>query len=94
MKIKMKYQTLRIIASCLWILSWVVIAVGVVVSIIIGVGAATAVAKIGFLLGGFVGTAVFGMIFMAASKLISLFIDIEDDLNRIADNREKKEEQD
>jgi uncharacterized membrane protein len=88
----MKYRALRIIASCLWILSWVVVVVGVVVSIIIGIGAATAIAKVGFLLGGFVGTAVFGMMFMAASKMISLFIDIESDLSRIADSREKKKE--
>jgi hypothetical protein len=85
----MKYQTLRIIASCLWILSWVIIAAGVVISVIIGIGASTAAAKIGFLLGGFVCTSLFGLLFMAASKLILLFIDIEEDLNHIIDKTDK-----
>ena len=85
----MKYQTLRIIALCLWILSWVIIAVGIAVSIIIAVGAATAIAKVGFLLAGFVGTAVSGMLFMAVSKMISLFIEIKEDISRILDKVEK-----
>ncbi|MDD3677917.1 MAG: hypothetical protein PHD14_01640 [Dehalococcoidales bacterium] len=87
----MKYQTLRIIALCLWILSWVIIAVGVAVSIIIAVGAATAIAKIGFLLAGLVGTAVTGMLFMAVSKMITLFIEMKEDISRIRDKSEKSD---
>ena len=87
----MKYQTLRIIALCLWILSWVIIAVGVGVSIVIAVGAATAIAKIGFLLVGLVGTAITGMMFMAVSKLISLFIEMKEDISRILDKIDKNE---
>jgi uncharacterized membrane protein len=87
----MKYQTLRIIALCLWILSWVIIAVGVAVSIIIAVGAATAMAKIGFLLAGLVGTAVTGMLFMAVSKMITLFIEMKEDISRIRDKSEKSD---
>ncbi|MDD5288706.1 MAG: hypothetical protein PHY28_06320 [Dehalococcoidales bacterium] len=87
----MKYQTLRIIALSLWILSWVIIAAGVAVSIIVAVGAATAVAKIGFLLVGFVGTALSGMLFMAVSKMISLFIEIKEDISRILDKTEKND---
>jgi|GEM_PF-946590 len=85
----MKYQTLRIIALCLWILSWVVIAVGVAVSIIVAVGAATAIAKIGFLLAGLVGTAISGLMFMAISKTLSLFIDIKEDISRILEKMGK-----
>jgi hypothetical protein len=88
---KMKYQTLRIIALCLWILSWVIIAVGVGVSIVIAVGAATAIAKIGFLLVGLVGTAISGMMFMAVSKLISLFVEIKEDVSRILDKIDKND---
>ena len=91
MKKKMKYQTLRIIALCLWILSWVIIAIGVAVSIIIAVGAATAIAKIGFLLAGLVGTAVSGMLFMAVSKMITLFIEMKEDISRILDKSEKSD---
>jgi len=87
----MKYQTLRIIALCLWILSWVIIAIGVAVSIIIAVGAATAIAKIGFLLAGLVGTAVSGMLFMAVSKMITLFIEMKEDISRILDKSEKSD---
>jgi hypothetical protein len=87
----MKYQTLRIIALSLWILSWIIIAVGVGVSIVVAVGAATAIAKIGFLLVGLVGTAISGMLFMAVSRMISLFIEIKQDVSRILDKMEKND---
>ena len=90
-KNKMKHQTLRIVAFCLGILAWVVIVVGVVVSIIIGIGAATAVAKVGFLLAGLIGTAIIGLLFIGASKMIVLFIQMEEDLSRIADKMDKKD---
>ncbi|MFA5629755.1 MAG: hypothetical protein WC958_05895 [Dehalococcoidales bacterium] len=85
----MKYQTLRIIAQSLWILAWAIVVIGVAVSIAIAVGAATAVAKIGFLLLGLIGTAVTGMIFMAISKVLSLFVDIKEDIARILEKIEK-----
>jgi len=79
-----KYQTLRIAASCLSVLTWVVVAFGVVASIIIGIGAANIIAKVGFLLGGFALTAICALMLLAASKFIYLFIDIEEDLSEIA----------
>jgi len=86
----MKHQTLRMAASCLGILTWVVMAVGVIVSLIIGIGAASVVAKVSFLLGGFVLTAILGLMLLVTSKLIYLLIEIEEDLSRIADNTEPK----
>jgi hypothetical protein len=79
----MKYHTLRIAASCLNILAWVVITVGVIVSIVVGVGAATVLAKVSFLLGGFVLTAICALMLVVASRLIYLFIDIEEDLSEV-----------
>jgi len=46
----------------------VVIVVGIIVSIIIGIGAATIIAKIGFLIGGFVGTGLFGLLYLLHRK--------------------------
>ncbi|MFC1874622.1 hypothetical protein ACFLY3_00475 [Chloroflexota bacterium] len=86
----MRHQTLRMAASCLGILTWVVVAVGVIVSLIIGIGAATAVAKVSFLLGGFVLTAILGLMLLVTSKLIYLLIEIEEDLSKIADNTKQK----
>ena len=86
----MKHQTLRMAASCLGILTWVVMAVGVIVSLIIGIGAASVVAKVSFLLGGFVLTAILGLMLLVTSKLIYLLIEIEEDLSKIADNTEPK----
>ena len=77
-------------ASCLGILTWVVVAVGVIVSLIIGIGAATVVAKVSFLLGGFVLTAILGLMLLVTSKLIYLLIEIEEDLSEIADNTRQK----
>ena len=77
-------------ASCLGILTWVVMAVGVIVSLIIGIGAASVVAKVSFLLGGFVLTAILGLMLLVTSKLIYLLIEIEEDLSEIADNTKQK----
>ena len=77
----MKYQTLRIAASCLSVLAWVVVTFGVIASIIIAIGAATIIYKLGFLLGGFVITAICALMLLAASRFIYLFIDIEEDLS-------------
>jgi hypothetical protein len=87
----MKHQTLRIVAYCLGVLAWLVILVGVIASIIIGIASATVIAKVGFLLGGLVLTAITVLILLAASKLIYLFIEIEEDLSEIKDIvKEKK----
>ncbi len=80
----MKYQTLHIIASCLKVMTWVVVAVGVISSIRLGVIAATLPAAITFLLGGFVLTAIFALVLLATSKFIYLFTDIAEDLSEIA----------
>lgn len=77
-------------ASCLGILTWVVVAVGVIVSLIIGIGAASVVAKVSFLLGGFVLTAILGLMLLVTSKLIYLLIEIGGDLSKIADNTKQK----
>ena len=87
----MKNQTLRIVAYCLGVLAWLVLLVGVIISIIIGIGSAVLIAKVGFTLGGLVLTAISMLILLAASKLIYLFIEIEEDLSEIKDIVKKKE---
>ncbi len=81
----MKYQTLRIAAFCITVLVWVVVAAGVAASVMVGIGAVTAVAKIAFLLGGLVLTAIYALVLLVAAKLIYLFIDIEENLSEIID---------
>ncbi len=81
----MKYQALRIAASCISVLAWVVVAAGVAASIMVGIGTVTIIAKVAFLLGGLVLTAIGALILFVASRLIYLFIDIEEDLREIAD---------
>jgi hypothetical protein len=85
----MKHQTLRIAATLLAILAWVIGLAGAVVSVLVGIGAATVIAKIGFVLGGFIISAISVIMMLAASRLILLFIDIEEDLARIAKSTEK-----
>ena len=80
----MKHQTLRIAASLLSILAWVIGAAEAVVSVLVGIGAATVAAKIGFVLGGFIIATFSVIIMLALSKLIYLLIDIEEDLAKIA----------
>ncbi len=90
----MKHQTLRIVASCFSVLAWVVVVAGIIVSIIIGIGAATLVARVGFLLGGFVLTAVYALVLLTASRLIYLFIDIDENLREIATLTRKEQKSD
>jgi hypothetical protein len=85
----MKHQALRIIASILGKTAWLVAAAGVIISIIIGIAAATVATKIGILLGGLVLTAVNTLILLAVSKLIYLFIGIDEALERIAALKDK-----
>ena len=80
----MKHQTLRIAALLLSILAWVIGAAGAVVSILVGIGAATVIARIGFVVGGFIISAFSVIMMLAVSKLIYLFIEIEEDLAKIA----------
>jgi len=86
----MKHQSLRIAASCLGILAWLSAAAGIVITIIIGIGSATVIAKVSFLLGGFALTAICVLMLLTTSKLIYLFIDMEDDLSEIADILKEK----
>ena len=86
----MKHQTLRIDASLLAVIAWVIGATGATVSVLVGIGAATVVAKIGFVLGGFIISALFVIMMLAASRLIYLFIDIEEDLAKIANSSGSK----
>jgi len=72
------------VASWFGKLAWVVAAIGVIASIIIGIAAVTILAKIGFLLGGLLLTGIYVLILLMVSRLLCLFIDIEENLNKIA----------
>jgi hypothetical protein len=80
----MKHRTLRIAATLLTVLAWVIGAAEAVVAVLVGIGAATVLAKIGFVLGGFIIAAFSVIMMLAVAKLIYLFVDIEDDLAKIA----------
>ena len=75
---------LSVVASCLKVLTWVAVIVGIFGSIRLGIIATTLPSAVIILLGGFFLTAVGASILMAASKLIYLFIDIEEELSEIA----------
>lgn len=79
----MKRQTLRIIAYSLGVLAWLLIIIGIGFTVIIGMAAATVIARVAFVLGGLVMTAFIAASLLAASRLIYLLIDIEDDLRGI-----------
>jgi len=80
----MKHQTLRVTASLMTVMAWVIGAAVAMVSVLVGIGAATVVAKIGFVLGGFIISAFSVIMMLSVSKLIYLFINIEEYLARIA----------
>ncbi len=86
----MRHQMLRVIAYSLATLAWIVIITGVAVSIIIGIGAATVLTRIGFVVAGFIATAVYALFLLAASRLIYLLIDINDNLSQIVTLEKKK----
>ena len=86
----MKYQSLPIIASCLSVLTWIVVAAGVISSILLGIRAATLLASITFLLGGFLFTAIFVLILLATSKFIYLFLDMQECLSKMAGKEEPR----
>ncbi len=81
----MKYHTLILIASCIKVLAWVVVAIGVLSSIRLGIIATTPLASISFLLGGFLVTAITTLMLLAISRFIHLFVDIQKDLSDIAE---------
>ena len=80
----MKYQSLILIASCVRVLAWVVVAIGVIISTWLGYIATTIPTAIGFWLVGFVVTAIFTLMLLAISRFIYLFVDIQKDLSEIA----------
>jgi hypothetical protein len=80
----MKRQTLRIIAYSIGVLAWVLIIIGIGFTVIIGMAAATVIARVAFVLGGLVMTAFIAASLLAASRLIYLLIDIEENLREIA----------
>ena len=65
------------------VIAWVIGVAEAAVSVLVGIGAATVLAKIGFVLGGFIISALSVIMMLALSKLIYLFIDIEEDLAKI-----------
>jgi len=79
-----KYQSLILIASCVKVLAWVVVAIGVLSSIRLGIIATTLPASISFLLGGLLITAICTLMLLAISRFIHLFVDIQKDLSEIA----------
>ena len=80
----MKYQSLILIASCVKVLAWVVVAIGVLSSIRVGIIATTLPASLSFLFGGLLLTAICTLMLLATSKFIHLFVDIQKDLSEIA----------
>ena len=58
--------------------------VGVLSSISLGIRASALTPAITILVGGLVTTAIWALLLLAVSKFIYLFIDVEEDLSRIA----------
>ena len=77
---------MHIIAYSLSILAWAILICGVIVSIIVGIKAATPLAQVTFLLGGLIISALNATLLLGASKLIYLFIDINHNLEDIRDS--------
>jgi hypothetical protein len=86
----MRHQSLRFTANLLYILTWVILVIGVAVSVLLGVFGSTLVSKAIFLLGGLVFTGVSVLMLFAISRLINLFIEIEEDLKQLTDNLKKE----
>ena len=59
------------------------LAIGVISSIIIATRAISPLVSIAFLLAGFIVTAIGSLMLLAISKLVHLFIDMEEDLSEI-----------
>ncbi len=81
---------MRFTANFLYILTWVILVIGVAVSVLLGIFGSTLVSRVILLLGGLVATGVSTLMLFAISRLINLFIDIEEDLKRLNDNLKKE----
>ena len=88
----MKHHTLRIVAYSFGVLAWVILATGIVVSIIIAIKAATPLAQVTFLIGGLIVTALNTIFLLGSSKLIYLFLDIDCHLAQISENLSKSKD--
>ena len=80
----MKNRALRLSAYFLEVLAIITAIAGLAITLIIAIGATTLIARAGFILAGFILTAVSAMILLAVSQLLFLFIRIEEDLARLA----------
>lgn len=87
----MKHKTLEVAANCLAVLAVLNVIAGIVVSVMVGIGASVPIAKIGFVVGGFIITAIFGIMLLALSRLLLLFISMDEHLAQIAASSTKKE---
>jgi hypothetical protein len=76
----MKHKALRLIAFFLGIMAVITVAIGLTVTVVISIGAASTIARVGFVLGGFIVTIISAMMVLVASRLIYLFIKMEEDL--------------
>jgi len=81
----MKHRTLRLVAYSLTVLAWIFLGCGVIASIIIAIKAATPMTQIVFLIGGFLITALNGVLLLAGSKLIYLFLSIDEHLEHLSE---------
>ena len=87
----MKHQSLKVVATSFKILAWVVVAIGIFSSILLGIRASTISASIYFLVGGLLITSIVTLLLLANSKIIQLFIDIEKNLSKLVELAEKTE---
>jgi len=85
----MKHRTLRLVAYSMAVIAWILLVCGIAASIIIAVKAATSMAQITFLLGGLLATAINTVLLLATSKLIYLFLSVEEHLEEISNNLKK-----
>lgn len=78
-----KHEGLRLIAYVLNILAWIVGTIGFISAIFLGINATAVFPKIYLLMLGLLTTAIMTCLLLALSKLIYLFIDIEDGLSEL-----------
>ena len=81
----MKHRTLHLAANLLAVLAAVYLVAGVVVSVIVGLGAVSIAAKIGFVVGGFILSAISAIMLLTVSRLITLFISVDDHLAQLVE---------
>jgi membrane associated rhomboid family serine protease len=85
-----KYGMLRACATMFWVFAWIVLMLGVIGSIIMG---ATAGGGVGAYVGimGCVAAVIYFIILAAASRLIYLFIDVEQNTRDTAERLKRGE---